>query len=83
MTEEQQQVGVIASVSNKLITALPAQMLLQLLLNLAFIISLFWLLGQQNVSRERVLLPLLESCSHTVPLEALKYFAPNAREPHP
>lgn len=71
----------IAGVSSKLITALPAHALLQLLLNLCFIISLFWLLGQQNVSREKVLLPLLESCSHTVPLEALKYFTP-MREGH-
>jgi hypothetical protein len=79
---EQQQVGVIAGISQRLITALPAAYLIMLLLNLAFIGALFWLLQNQNASRERVLMPLLDSCSHTIPLEALKYFTPQ-QEPRP
>ena len=74
MTEEQQ--GAIAGISGKVIQALPGQMLLMLLLNLAFIAALFWLLTQQNASRERVLAPLLEACSKTIPLEALPHIIP-------
>jgi hypothetical protein len=72
MTEEQQH-GLISGISSKLITALPGQMLLMLLLNICFIGALFWLLTAQNASRERVLLPLLEACSKTIPLEALPH----------
>jgi hypothetical protein len=75
MTEEQQQ-GVVASVSTGIIRALPGQMLLVLLLNLAFIGGLFWLLAQQNASRERALVPLLAACSKTIPLEALPHIIP-------
>jgi hypothetical protein len=71
MTEEQQ--GMIAGISNKIITALPGQMLLMLLLNICFIGALFWLLAAQNASRERVLLPLLEACSKTIPMEAFPH----------
>jgi hypothetical protein len=70
MTEEQ---GIIAGVSSKIIQALPGSLLLMLLLNLAFIGALFWLLSQQNASRERILAPLLEACSKTIPLEALPH----------
>ena len=74
MTEEQQ--GWVAHVSSKVIQALPGQMLLMLLLNLAFISALFWLLSQQNASRERLLAPLLEACSKTIPLDALQRILP-------
>ena len=72
MTDEQSH-GIISNISSKLIQALPGQMLLVLILNLCFLGCLFWLLGQQNASRERVLLPLLEACSRTIPLEALPH----------
>jgi hypothetical protein len=71
MTEEQQ--GVVAGISSKVIQALPGTMLLVLLLNVAFLGSMFWLLSQQNASRERVLIPLLEACTKTIPLEALPH----------
>ena len=71
MTEEQQ--GIIAGISSKVIQALPGTMLLVLLLNIAFLGALFYLLVQQNSSRERVLMPLLEACSKTIPLEALPH----------
>lgn len=72
MTEEQHH-GLIANVSSKLIQALPGQMLLVVILNLAFLGGLFWLLAQQNASRERALLPLLDACSKTIPLEAFPH----------
>jgi hypothetical protein len=72
MTEEQQ--GMIAGISSKVIQALPGQMLLQLLLNICFIGALFWLLSAQNASREKAIMVLLESCSKTVPMEALPHF---------
>ncbi len=71
MTEEQQ--GIVAGISSKVIQALPGTMLLVLLLNIAFLGALFYLLVQQNSSRERVLMPLLEACSKTIPLEALPH----------
>lgn len=71
MTEEQH--GIIANVSSKVIQALPGTMLLVLLLNVAFIGALFWLLSQQNASRERVLLPMMEACSRTIPMEAFPH----------
>jgi len=72
VTEEQQH-GIIANVSSKVIQALPGTMLLVLLLNVAFIGALFWLLSQQNASRERVLLPMMEACSRTIPMEAFPH----------
>jgi hypothetical protein len=72
MTEEQHQ-GMIAGISSGIIRALPGQMLLVLLLNIAFLGGLFWLLSQQNASRERALIPLLEACSKTIPLEAFPH----------
>jgi hypothetical protein len=72
MTEEQSH-GIISNISSKLIQALPGQMLLVVILNLAFLGGLFWLLAQQNASRERALLPLLDACSKTIPLEAFPH----------
>jgi hypothetical protein len=78
VTEDQQH-GLIAGITSKVITALPGQMLLVVILNLAFLGGLFWLLSQQNASRERALLPLLEACSKTIPLEAFPHGVfPNA-----
>jgi hypothetical protein len=79
MTDEQQS-GIVSTVSTGIIRALPGQMLLVLLLNLAFIGGLFWLLSQQNASRERALVPLLTACSKTIPLEALPHIMPKAPE---
>jgi len=71
LTDEQQ--GIVAGISSKVIQALPGTMLLVLLLNIAFIGALFYLLLQQNSSRERALIPLLAACVKTVPLEAFPY----------
>jgi hypothetical protein len=65
--------GAVSRVSARVIEALPGQMLLMLLLNVCFIGALFWLLTAQNNSRERVLIPLLEACTKTIPLEALPH----------
>lgn len=72
MTDDQQH-GVVSTISTGIIRALPGQMLLVLLLNIAFLGALFWLLSQQNASRERVLLPMMEACSKTIPLEAFPH----------
>jgi len=78
---EQEHNSTIAGISNRLIGALPSSLLLVLLLNGIFIGSLFWLLSAQNTSREKALLVLLESCSRTIPLEALPHLAPVAPKP--
>lgn len=77
---EQEHHGVVAGISNKLINALPSSLLLILLLNVAFIGSLFYLLTAQNTSREKALLLLLESCSRTIPLEALPHYMPAPKQ---
>jgi hypothetical protein len=79
---ERESHGTIANISSRLITALPANLLIVLLLNLCFIGMLAWLSIAQNASRERILAPLLDACSKTIPLEGMKYFAPQ-KEPHP
>jgi len=73
--------GTVASISDKIITALPSSLLLILLLNGVFIGSLFYLLTAQNTSREKALLLLLESCSRTIPMEALPHFFPKPDPP--
>lgn len=35
--------------------------------------GLIWLFDRQNTARERVLAPLIEQCSQSVPMEVLKY----------
>jgi hypothetical protein len=82
MTEEQHQ-GMISGISTGIIRALPSSLLLILLLNIAFLSGLFWLLSQQNASRERALLPLLEACSRTIPLEAFPHGVFPAPAPPP
>jgi hypothetical protein len=72
MTNDQQH-GLISGISTGIIRALPGQMLLTLLLNIAFLGCLFWLLSEQNASRERVLMPLLEACSRTIPMQAFPH----------
>lgn len=71
MTDQEH--GVVSTISTGIIRALPGQMLLVLLLNIAFLSGLFWLLSQQNASREKVLLPMMEACSRTIPLEAFPH----------
>ena len=72
MTEDQQH-GIVSTISTGIIRALPGQMLLMLLLNICFIGALFWMLSEQNASRERALLPLLDACSKTIPLGAFPH----------
>jgi len=66
-------VGAVANVSDRLITSLPAQFLVLVLLNTAFITGLLWFLNQEQTNRyaledrqvegrEKLLLPLLQAC---------------------
>ncbi len=82
MTDEEHR-GVVSTISTGIIRALPGNMLLVLLLNVCFLGGLFYLLSQQNASRERALLPLLEACSKTIPLEAFPHGIYPAPAPPP
>jgi len=75
MTEEQA-TGLIGAANNlggKLITSLPAQFLMLVLLNTAFLGGMLWFLDREQAgrygleekqadSREKLLLPLLNAC---------------------
>jgi len=43
-----------------------------LVLNMIFVMGLFWLSDKQNSARERVLMPLMAACANSVPMEAIK-----------
>lgn len=75
MTDDQAKgiVGAVESVSNKIVSSLPAQFLMLVLLNVMFLATLFWFLDRENAmhqqteqhlaeARERVLLPILTAC---------------------
>ena len=65
--------GAVTQISDKLVTALPAQFLLLVLLNLVFVLGLLWFLHATDATRsaaeqhaadirERMLSPLLTEC---------------------
>ena len=54
--------GQLTGLGNRLITSLPAQFLMLVLLNLFFVLGLLWFLNNQNASRERLLTPILTAC---------------------
>lgn len=75
MTEAEQRgvVGAVADTTNKLISTLPAQFLVLVIINTFFIGSLLWFLQRENETRaaleqhqaearERVVAPLLAAC---------------------
>jgi hypothetical protein len=65
--------GAVASIGDKLVTALPAQFLLLVLLNVFFVLGLLWFLHATDATRsaaeehaadirERMLAPILTEC---------------------
>jgi hypothetical protein len=64
MTDEQARgvVGAVQAVSERLITALPVQFLMLLLINVLFILGLLWFLHAQSAPRERVLTQIVAAC---------------------
>jgi hypothetical protein len=48
--------------SSKVLTALPAQFLLVILLNAAFLVCLFWFLDRRDSARERMITPVISAC---------------------
>ena len=75
MTEAEQRgiVGAVAGTTNKLISTLPAQFLVLVLMNTVFILGMLWFLERtdamratleqhQAEARERVVAPLLAAC---------------------
>lgn len=77
MTEAEQRAqtmaGAAADTANRLITALPTQFLVLVLMNTVFILGMLWFLDRENgarqvteqhlaEARERVLVPMLQGC---------------------
>ena len=74
MTAEEQKtaLGVIGNTATTLIASLPAQFLMLVLLNTAFLAGLLWFLNNTEDRRERIFSPILADCMKAVPLEAIE-----------
>jgi uncharacterized membrane protein YfcA len=64
MTEQEAHsvVGAVAQVGNRLVSALPAQFLLLLLLVLLFLAGFLWFLDRRDEARERMITPVIAAC---------------------
>jgi len=69
VTEQEAQgiAGVARDLGSKVILSLPAQFLVLVILNTAFLGGLLWFLNEQNKARERLLTPIVTSCVQQVP----------------
>lgn len=63
--------GLADHLGGKLISSLPAQFLILVLLNLIFIIGLLWFMDQREKQRERIFGPYIANCEKQVPIDAL------------
>jgi hypothetical protein len=61
-------IGAVAGTAGKLIASLPAQFLVLVLLNTAFIAGLLWFLNNQEAARERTFGPILSGCMNQIPM---------------
>jgi hypothetical protein len=61
-------IGAVTTTAGRLISSLPAQFLVLVLLNTVFILSLLSFLEKQEQARERIYTPLLSSCMNQIPL---------------
>ena len=64
--------GVVGSTAKSLIDSLPAQFLMLVILNSAFIGGMLWFLNNAEDRRERVFGPMLTTCMKSVPIEVLE-----------
>lgn len=64
--------NVVGTATTKILTSLPAQFLVLVLINAVFVIGLLWFLNQQEMVRERTYGPLVKACIGEVPAELLK-----------
>lgn len=64
--------GVVSNAATKILSSLPAQFLVLVLINAVFVIGLLWFLNQQEMVRERTYGPLVKACIGEVPAELLK-----------
>ena len=75
--------GMITTLGSRIIGGLTPQYLGLLLINVVFLGCVFWLLVEQNDSRERSLSPLLAACSRTVPMETFNVLMQHAFRDNP
>ena len=66
--------GVLATLA-KVLNRLSPEFLGLLVVDAVFMVSIVYLFHAQNLSRERVLGPVLQACISSVPIEALKLLA--------
>lgn len=77
-------VGMVGNIGGRIVSSLPAQFLMLVLLNVIFILGLLWYLSRidanrsheneaYSAARERVLTPILDACLKKVPIEALSH----------
>lgn len=70
MTEQEQR-GLIG-LGQTVVSSLPAQFLVLVLITACFNLGLIWFLNQQDQARERLLGPIVTSCMQQVPGDVLK-----------
>jgi hypothetical protein len=62
----------VADAGVRILTSLPAQFLMLVLLNAIFIGGLLWFLDQRQKSEERIMDPLMKACMAQVPADLLE-----------
>lgn len=76
MTDAERQsgtlLGIAGDTAGRLISALPSQFLVLVLMNTVFIVGLLWFVMKQDDARERIYAPILQTCMKQVPLEVLQ-----------
>lgn len=73
MTEaERDAVGVVTATAQSLISSLPAQFLVLVLMNTAFLVGILWFLNNLENRRERTWGPVIAGCMQAVPPDLVK-----------
>lgn len=57
---------------SKLLSTLPAQFLVLVLLNVAFLGFVLWFLQSEDSTHARMIQPILEHCTRSVPIEMVE-----------
>jgi hypothetical protein len=65
-------IGAMAGTAGKLINSLPAQFMVLVLLNTAFLSGLLWFLNKQEATRERIYGPVLAGCMNQIPMPVVQ-----------
>lgn len=71
MSGEASTSGVFSTIGQA-VKRLSPELLCITIMVVALMLGMLWLFDRQSSARERILSPLIEACSHSVPMEAIK-----------